>query len=173
MDELGVLLEPNVESKEVTYTTKTSNAGKVRELVTVQADMVMTWVDAETGDERQVTFACFGTQDDISKAFGSALTYSERFFLLKYFNIPTDKDDPDSFQEKTDEAVAKEPEVVDDKKLSVYNEAAGKCKTSDEVNAWMEENAAKIKEELNNTERAILRDTCLKIKIILDTVTDE
>jgi hypothetical protein len=66
-----------------------------------------------------------------------------------------------------------EKETVDDKKLSVYNEAAGKCKTSDEVNAWMEENAAKIKEELNNTERAILRDTCLKIKIILDTVTDE
>jgi hypothetical protein len=71
------------------------------------------------------------------------------------------------------EDVVEEAETVDDKKLSVYNEAVGKCKTSDEVNAWMKENGGKIKGELNDAERANLRDTCLKIKIILDTVTDE
>ena len=41
-----------------------------------------------------------GIQDDSSKALGSALTYSERYFLLKFFNIPTDDDDPDKFEEK-------------------------------------------------------------------------
>ncbi|MEC5308048.1 ERF family protein [Bacillus thuringiensis] len=30
------------------------------------------------------------------QAYGSALTYSERYFLLKFFGIPTDEDDADA-----------------------------------------------------------------------------
>ena len=55
-----------------------------------------TWINADEPTEREViTWAYYGQQDDISKAFGSALTYSERYFLLKYFGLPTDEDDPD------------------------------------------------------------------------------
>ena len=43
----------------------------------------------------RVSFEYYGQQNDISKAFGSALTYSERYLLLKSLGAPTDEDDPD------------------------------------------------------------------------------
>ena len=92
MDELGVLLIPSVTSWE------TESDGKKK---VVKCNMSMLWMDAENPTERmEIPFACFGEQDDISKAFGSALTYSERYFLMKFFNVPTDEDDPDKFQSK-------------------------------------------------------------------------
>ena len=36
----------------------------------------------------------------ISKAHGTALTYAERYFLMKFFNIPTDEDDADAKQKQ-------------------------------------------------------------------------
>ena len=41
-----------------------------------------------------------GQQDDVSKAHGTALTYAERYFLMKFFNIPTDEDDADAKQKQ-------------------------------------------------------------------------
>ena len=32
----------------------------------------------------------------MSKAHGTGLTYAERYFLMKFFNIPTDEDDADA-----------------------------------------------------------------------------
>ena len=37
-------------------------------------------------------------------AGGAALTYFERYFLLKFFQIPTAKDDPEFFKNKTKES---------------------------------------------------------------------
>ena len=39
-------------------------------------------------------------------AGGAALTYYERYFLLKFFQIPTSKDDPEHFQAKTRETIS-------------------------------------------------------------------
>lgn len=66
--------------------------------------MKMTWVDIETGETDVNEWYSSGVNGD-EKGLGSALTYAERYFMLKYFNIPTDEDDPDSFQTKymTDE----------------------------------------------------------------------
>ena len=92
MNELGVLLVPSILEYAVNQTEK-------KQIITCK--MMMTWINAENPEERlEVPFACFGAQDDISKAFGSALTYSERYFLLKFFNIATDDMDPDRFQTK-------------------------------------------------------------------------
>jgi hypothetical protein len=100
MNELGLLLVPAVLESEVIEGKKP----------TVKANMTMTWINAEKPDEQLVVpFACFGTQDDISKAFGSALTYSERYFLLKFFNIATDEDDPDTQQEEVKPTRHEEP----------------------------------------------------------------
>ncbi|PSL41744.1 ERF superfamily protein [Salsuginibacillus halophilus] len=91
MDELGVLLEPEV--KQVQHDT----TGKSP---VVHGEMVYTWVNADKPDDRiEKKWMLFGQQADVSKAFGSALTYSERYFLLKYFGIPTDDDDPDTQQQ--------------------------------------------------------------------------
>lgn len=91
MDKQKVLLVPNILEYITSYEKKSM----------VSCKMIMTWINADKPSEKlEVPFACFGAQDDISKAFGSALTYTERYFMLKFFNIPTDKDDPDSFQKK-------------------------------------------------------------------------
>ena len=101
MDALGLLLIPSTHEYSWVETTKPNKNGELRPLFIVTFNMVMTWIDAANPEDIiEVPFVAFGAQDDISKAFGSALTYSERYFLLKFNNIPTDKLDPDAFQEK-------------------------------------------------------------------------
>lgn len=68
----------------------------------VEANTVMTWVDIETGFELEVPWIIVGQQDDSSKAFGSAITYANRYFLLKFFGFATTKDDPDAWLKKNE-----------------------------------------------------------------------
>ncbi len=119
-DEFRLLLYPvinhetsNIERGESVGKTKT---GKLLYEYVFTASGFMIWED-EKGEKLQVPFFFTGSQNDPSKAFGSALTYSERYFLLKFFGIPTDEIDPDAFQEKTaeplsDELVAVQNEVI-------------------------------------------------------------
>ena len=55
---------------------------------------------------------------------GKALTYGEKYFLLKFFNIATDKDDPDSFQRKQESI--QPPKLIDGKQLASLNDEARK-----------------------------------------------
>ncbi|UYL94020.1 ERF family protein [Geobacillus phage vB_GthS_PK3.6] len=102
MDELGVLLIPHVlnqrhETFDYTVWDKKAQEEKQKTDFIVLGDMKYIWVNAENPDDRiEIPFQYMGQQDDISKAFGSALTYSERYFLLKFFGVPTDEDDPDA-----------------------------------------------------------------------------
>lgn len=72
---------------------KTTKAEKREVLSSVSQRF--TWVDCETGETDVNEFHANG-MNDFDKGLGSALTYAERYFLLKYFHIPTDKDDPDA-----------------------------------------------------------------------------
>jgi hypothetical protein len=106
MDELGLILSPSCHScnhEEFHYSvTKYDKDTKQKETTdktdfVVWGEMRYTWIDASKPEERFCeSWQYYGQQDDISKAFGSALTYSERYYLLKFFGVPTDKDDPDS-----------------------------------------------------------------------------
>lgn len=60
-----------------------------------------TWVNDENPEEK-ITVPWFftGSQSDPAQAFGSALTYAERYFLLQYFQIATPEDDPDAWKGK-------------------------------------------------------------------------
>jgi hypothetical protein len=57
--------------------------------------MRFTWVDCETGEKDENLFGANG-QNGWDKGVGSAFTYAERYFLLKYFHIATDEDDIDN-----------------------------------------------------------------------------
>ncbi len=58
----------------------------------------MTWVNTDNPEEKDVNeWAASGVNGE-EKGFGSALTYGERYFMLKYFNIPTDNLDPDTYE---------------------------------------------------------------------------
>lgn len=98
MDEQGLLLIPSVKSKTVTdHTTKNGGHEYFTEL-----DMVFTWVNSDKPDEKIECGWVGQGLDSGEKGVGKALTYSEKYFLLKFFNIATDKDDPDSFQKKVE-----------------------------------------------------------------------
>jgi len=108
MDERGVLLVPEIVDGKLHE--KSASGGKMH---VTELKMKMTWVDAE---KPEVGIPCEwyaqGT-DQHEKGVGKALTYAEKFFILKFFNIATDKDDPDAFEAKSTgkkEAPKKAPE---------------------------------------------------------------
>ncbi len=124
MDKLGLSLIPNIQPGTTTVTpysyteTKVSAKGvpisKTTNDVVVTADMSWTWVNNENPEERIVVpWTLVGQQAEASQAFGSGLTYSSRYFLLKYFNIATTDEDPDNFRAKQ-----KEVEEAEDKEVA-------------------------------------------------------
>lgn len=97
--------------------TKTTKSGDIYEEnaneVLVNADMTWTWINNDNPEEKVVVgWALVGQQGDASQAFGSGLTYSDRYFLLKYFNVATTNDDPDAHRSKQKEAEAAEDKMI-------------------------------------------------------------
>lgn len=99
MNELGLLLKQEVISIDNVRQDYTVGANTPKERIKSEIHstvmMRFTWIDSETGEKDENTFGANG-QNDWDKGVGSALTYAERYFLLKYFHIPTDEDDIDN-----------------------------------------------------------------------------
>lgn len=99
MDELGLILIPEVE--ESTFTRQDYNlydkngAPKPKTEIFCALRLKFTWLDADSGETLVCHWASSG-QNNFDKGLGSALTYGERYFLLKFFHIATDKDDVDA-----------------------------------------------------------------------------
>lgn len=106
MIENNLLLVPKTSEenyKQIDVTRFNKKAG--REITTsefiVEMKLTYVWINADKPEEQfEVTFYAVGQQDDLSKAHGTALTYAERYFLMKFFNIPTDEDDADAKQKQ-------------------------------------------------------------------------
>jgi hypothetical protein len=82
----------------------------------VYGDMVYTWYNnSDRNDKLEVPWFFVGHQDDASKAFGSGLSYSSRYFLLKYFNVATVADDD------ADQWYAKKKEAEDAENNRILN----------------------------------------------------
>lgn len=113
----GIVPGTTVVSPHLYKKTKTTPKGDIYEEnvneVLVSADTTWTWVNNDDpSDTIVVPWAMVGQQSDASQSFGSGLTYSSRYFLLKYFNISTSDDDPDKFRSKQKEAEAEEERIV-------------------------------------------------------------
>lgn len=97
MEEVGLLLLPveTVHRGWTTFNYRNSFGDEKTDFI-VEGELYYEWINADDPNDRQrVSFEYYGQQNDISKAFGSALTYSERYLLLKSLGAPTDEDDPD------------------------------------------------------------------------------
>ena len=94
MDKLGLLLVPEVLEYSFTRQDYATKQGQKSEMFCALR-MRFTWIDAETGETLQCMWASSG-QNNWDKSIGSAMTYGERYFLLKFFHIATDKDDVDA-----------------------------------------------------------------------------
>lgn len=105
MNTLKLLLVPSIkESKIECIDFPTSKNPSAKDYI-FSGDMTFTWIDTEDKDadsQLEVPWYLTGKHmQDPAMAFGSALTYTERYFLLKFFQIPTAKDDPEFFEKKT------------------------------------------------------------------------
>ncbi|MDP4087432.1 MAG: ERF family protein [Bacillota bacterium] len=98
MDELGLMLLVEV----VGHNLIQGQSDKGKKQFMTELDLVFTWVNTEKPEETIKTTWYGQGVDNSEKGVGKALTYAEKYFLLKTFNIATDKDDPDSFQEKAE-----------------------------------------------------------------------
>ena len=109
MDELGLLLLPEVlgvDTKEVLYPQWDSKAKAVvdKKEVLYILSMRMTWTDTEDGETLSQEWKAAG-MNAFDKGYGSALTYGERYYLLKVFHIATDADDVDAVSAERDKAM--------------------------------------------------------------------
>lgn len=97
MNDTGLLLKQEVLSIEnERYDYKTAKGVEKTEVL-CKLMMKFTWIDTESGERDENFFGANG-MNDFDKGVGSALTYAERYFLLKFFHIPTDADDIDALK---------------------------------------------------------------------------
>ena len=104
MNQLGLILKQEVISIENSRQDYSTAKGSKSEILS-KVMMQFTWIDCATGEKDVNSFGANG-QNDWEKGLGSALTYAERYFLLKYFHIATDEDDIDNDQRKTSAPIA-------------------------------------------------------------------
>jgi hypothetical protein len=102
MNEYGLILKQEVLSIDNDRIDYLNSKGASKTEVLSKVMMKFTWIDSETGERDENMFGANGF-NEFEKGLGSALTYAERYFLLKYFHISTDEDDIDNPNRKPTE----------------------------------------------------------------------
>ena len=123
MDKLGLILTQEVvdiKNEPITYMTRN---GEKTEMFTT-AHIRFTWVDTDDGSQVVNDYFANG-MNAWDKGLGSALTYAERYYLMKTFHIATDEDDVDALVK--DEAIKPQPSQA----VKARRAAAGRGKTED------------------------------------------
>ena len=156
-------LNPELYKHGINITFKTSDAkyeavnvvvkGKEKTEYIVSLNVHYTITNTDRIEEKiESTIFAIGQQDDPSKALGTALTYSERYFLMKFFGLPTDEDDADARQKREVYAAKAKPEHIKDlqDKIKQAVEIGGDDASEQKVMQWL-----KISDYDNVTEAQI------------------
>lgn len=133
MDKLGVSLYPGIAPstlKVTPYTyyktkfdkdTKSAYQETVNEIL-VQSDAFYTWIDdADPCQTVTIPWALVGQKADASQSFGSGLTYTYRYFLLKFFGASTVDDDPDNWRSKQRAAAEAEEKAIAERIIAEFD----------------------------------------------------
>lgn len=146
LNEFGILLKSEVvnSSAERVFTKKKyldlyGPQGKEKVLVDIHETLFhlefrFTWIDVETGEKDVNLWRASGMNGDEQGA-GSACTYAERYFILKYFNIPTGDDDPDALSNK------KKPETTSKLDAKPSDSNPTENNQQEDPRPWMTEKA--------------------------------
>lgn len=94
MDQVGLMLTQEVVGIENTPIEYQTSKGVKTEMFT-SVHLRFTWIDTEDGSSLSNDFFANG-MNAWDKGLGSALTYGERYYLMKTFHIATDEDDVDA-----------------------------------------------------------------------------
>ncbi|WP_210126606.1 ERF family protein [Staphylococcus sp. GDY8P83P] len=138
MVEHNLLLVPSTSNEHwTTHSYKNKKGYEVVDFV-VEMDLNYKWINADKPEEQlDISYHAFGQQSDISQAHGTALTYAERYFLMKFFNIPTDEDDADAKQ-KQDKYSKVDPKNIEqlENEITMFSElmkSLGKDVSTDQI----------------------------------------
>lgn len=108
MNQHGLILKQEVVSIENVRQDYLTSYDKQKNEILSKVMMKFTWIDTESGEKDENSFGANGL-NAWDKGVGSALTYAERYFLLKYFHIATDEDDIDNPDSKKEEKPIEAP----------------------------------------------------------------
>jgi hypothetical protein len=142
MDLLGLLLFQEIteaKSEHVNWKTKYGEKQQTYSSATFK----FTWVDVDTAETLVHQFHADGF-NDWDKSIGSAMTYAERYYIMKQFHIPTSELDPDS-RKPDEEPTEKKPTEAQ----KLFNDAVAK-KLSPDWNAIKAKHNVKTSEELTS-----------------------
>lgn len=139
----GLVLVPQIKNK----TIEREKSGNGKFVITLE--MEYCWIDCASGESLVVLWIATGADGDPSRALGKALTYGEKYFFLKFFNIPTDNDDPDSFQEKKEKQQQKQEQKQQEQKVKEQQQK--QQEESEQHKARREELFAALKLEMERT----------------------
>ena len=133
MDNLGVLLSQEITDISNTPITYTTSKGQKTEIFT-SLRLRFTWIDTEDQSTLVNDFAANG-MNAFDKGLGSALTYGERYYLLKFFHIATDKDDVDAIirDEAIDDSAQNYTPLPDNQYWKVVSAEAHGIKNSEGI----------------------------------------
>lgn len=159
MNELGILLKQEIISIENTrqdYSIKSGNKSEINSKVMMR----FTWIDCETGEKDENLFGANG-QNDWDKGVGSALTYGERYFLLKFFHIATDEDDIDNpDREKTPPISIKQATVKKEELTPLHPKWQGAIQSL--IDSKVTISQIRVKYELSQTNENLLIEEAIK-----------
>ncbi|EMG1574752.1 ERF family protein [Enterococcus faecalis] len=110
INQVGLILKPEIVAHQVRESqdevwkvdkVKKEPVAKKRTTYFTELELMLTWINIHNPSE---IVACSwysqGVDIEGEKGVGKALTYAEKYFLLKFFNIATDDDDPDKYQKE-------------------------------------------------------------------------
>ena len=95
MNQYGLLLKPEIIEVKNAPMEYINNYGKHKKEVLSEVKFKFTWIDIESGETDTGEWSANG-MNEFERGIGSAATYAERYYLLKYFHIPSDEDDVDN-----------------------------------------------------------------------------
>lgn len=115
----GLLLIPSIVGHNIMQKNETfakNGQEKTRTTYFTEIEMNMRWQNIDDANEYiDCKWYAQGVDIEGEKGVGKALTYGEKYFLLKFFNIATDKDDPDSFQKRQETKLP--PKLIDEEQV--------------------------------------------------------
>ena len=134
MDDEGLLLVPQVTGKEL----REYESEKGTQIFLTELNIDFTWVNAENPDEHiRCPWYSQGIDYASERGVGKAMTYAEKYFLLKFFNIPTEKaDDPDAGQQQMD-FKPKDGDATEPQRKKIYAMVKNLDVPESEVKKWM------------------------------------
>ena len=102
MDKQGVILTCTTEAHNVVQILSPTSKNPANMGFMVDLTLVYTWRDIDSDEILSGNWFAVGNHlSDPAMAYGGALTYAERYYMLKFFQIPTTKDDHEFLRQKS------------------------------------------------------------------------